>query len=209
MLENYAKNSDGVVFQIEKKVIEYDQDYVNNSYVVYEPLPTYMGYLRLGNIVGSLGRIPKSILDVGYGNGSFLKVCQNVIAKCYGFDISAFPVPDGCIKVDSISENFYEVITFFDSLEHFENIEFIKDLNCNSVCISVPCCHYKNDQWFEEWKHRRPNEHLWHFNKESLESFMKRMGYVLRSLSNIEDTIRKNKEDEENILTAFFVKAHL
>ena len=50
MLENYAKNSDGVVFQIEKKVIEYDQDYVNNSYVVYEPLPTYMGYLRLSNI---------------------------------------------------------------------------------------------------------------------------------------------------------------
>lgn len=206
MLENYAENSDGVIYQVNKKIIDYTKDYIDNSYVVYEPLPTYMGYLRLGNIIGSLGRVPKSILDVGYGNGSFLKVCKDIIPKCYGFDISTFPIPDGCTKVDNISENFYDVITFFDSLEHFENIEFIKDLKCNFICISVPYCHYKNDEWFEEWKHRRPDEHLWHFNKESLKSFMSRMGYILKSSSNIEDTIRKNKSDEENILTVVFVK---
>lgn len=206
MLKNYAENSDGVIYQVNKKIIDYTKDYIDNSYVVYEPLPTYMGYLRLGNIIGSLGRVPKSILDVGYGNGSFLKVCKDIIPNCYGFDISTFPIPDGCTKVDNISENFYDVITFFDSLEHFENIEFIKDLKCNFICISVPYCHYKNDEWFEEWKHRRPDEHLWHFNKESLKSFMSRMGYILKSSSNIEDTIRKNKSDEENILTVVFVK---
>lgn len=206
MLENYAKNSDGVIYQVEKETIQYSQDYVKNSYVVYEPLPTYMGYLRLGNIIGSLGRVPKSILDVGYGNGSFLKVCKDIIPKCYGYDISEYPVPEGCIKSDSMFDQFYDVITFFDSLEHFEDIEFLKDLKCSSICVSVPYCHYKNDEWFENWKHRRSNEHLWHFNKESLVTFMGRMGYVLRSCSNIEDTIRKNKEDEDNILTAVFVK---
>jgi len=78
-------------------------------------------------------------------------------------------------------------------------------LKCSVVCISVPNCHYKDDEWFENWKHRRPNEHLWHFNKESLVKFMKRMGFVLCSYSNLEDTIRKNNDQiETNILTCVF-----
>ena len=56
------------------------------------------------------------------------------------------------------------------------------------------------------WKHRRPDEHLWHFDEDSLYNFMKRMGYTFISSSNIEDTIRKNKEGETNILTAVFKK---
>ena len=182
------------------------KEYVNTRYVKYGELPTYMGYLRLGNIVGSLGKIPDSILDVGYGDGSFLKVCQNIVPRCYGYDISTYPVPEGCIQVTDLTESFYDVITFFDSLEHFEDIDFVKDLKCNYTCISVPYCHYKDDEWFRNWKHRRPNEHLWHFDQTSLTNFMIRMGYELVSGSNIEDTIRKNKENEFNILTCVFKK---
>lgn len=206
MLENYEKNVDGVIYQVDKQHIDYDKDYVNTRYVKYGELPTYMGYLRLGNIIGSLGRVPKSILDVGYGDGSFLKVCNNIIPECYGYDISTYPIPDGCTQVSDIAENFYDVITFFDSLEHFEDVDFVQDLKCSAICISVPHCHYKNDEWFENWKHRRPNEHLWHFDKRSLRTFMHRMGYVLVSSSNVEDTIRKNKEEESNILTCIFKK---
>tara|TARA_B100000963_G_scaffold192625_1_gene167717 strand:+ start:2368 stop:3024 length:657 start_codon:yes stop_codon:yes gene_type:complete len=207
MLENYAKNKDGIVYQIDKNPINYNKEYVNTRYVKYGELPTYMAYLRLGNIIGSLSRIPKSILDVGYGDGSFLKVCNNIIDECYGYDVSSYPAPEGCQVVSSMIDGFYDVITFFDSLEHFENIEFVKDLKCKSVCISVPNCHYPSDQWFEKWKHRRPNEHLWHFNKISLEKFMERMGYVMISHSNIEDTIRKNNNQKEtNILTCVFKK---
>jgi hypothetical protein len=206
MLENYAKNIDGVVYQLDKQHIDYDKDYVNTRYVKYGELPTYMGYLRLGNIIGSLGRVPGSILDVGYGDGSFLKVCSNIIPECYGYDISTYPIPEGCTQVESIIKEFYDVITFFDSLEHFEDIDFVQDLKCSSICISVPHCHYKSDEWFENWKHRRPNEHLWHFDKQSLTAFMNRMGYTLISCSNVEDTIRKNNEKESNILTCIFKK---
>lgn len=206
MLENYAKNIDGIVYQIDKTHIDYDKDYVSNRYVKYGELPTYMGYLRLGNIVGTIGRVPGTILDVGYGDGSFLKVCKNIIPKCYGYDISTYPIPLGCNQVSDLSSGFYDVITFFDSLEHFEDIDFVADLKCNYICISVPHCHYKNDEWFREWKHRRPNEHLWHFDQQSLTSFMKRMGYSIVSGNNIEDTIRKNNIEESNILTCIFKK---
>ena len=88
MLDNYSKNVDGVVYQVDKNHIGYDKEYVNTRYVKYGELPTYMGYLRLGNIIGSIGGVPESILDVGYGDGSFLKVCENIIPDCYGYDIT-------------------------------------------------------------------------------------------------------------------------
>ena len=164
-----------------------------------------MAYLRLGNIIGTLGRVPESILDVGYGNGSFLKVCTNIIPECYGHDISSYPVPEGCREIHNIVEGEYDVITFFDSLEHFEDIEFVKELKCKAVCISVPHCHYPDDdEWFKNWKHRRPHQHLWHFNIKSLESFMDRMGYMLLSSSNLEDTIRKNHNQKQT--TSIFKK---
>ena len=206
MLDNYSKNVDGVVYQVDKNHIGYDKEYVNTRYVKYGELPTYMGYLRLGNIIGSIGGVPESILDVGYGDGSFLKVCENIVPKCYGYDISTYPIPEGCTQVSDFKDKFYEVITFFDSLEHFEDIEFVKDLKCSYICISVPECHYPDDEWFKNWKHRRPNEHLWHFNHGSLVKFMYRMGYILLSGSNIEDTIRKNNKEESNILTCIFAK---
>lgn len=204
MLDNYSKNIDGVIYQVDKNHIQYDKEYVNSRYVKYGELSNYMGYLRLGNIVGSIGRIPDSVLDVGYGDGSFLKVCKNIVPNCYGYDVSTYPLPEGCIQASSITENFYDVITFFDSLEHFEDIDVVQDLKCNFISISVPHCHYDSDEWFSNWKHRRPNEHLWHFDKESLTNFMSRMGYELVSESNIEDTIRKNKETEINILSCVF-----
>jgi len=206
MLENYAKNQDGIIYQVDKTHIAYDKEYINTRYVKYGELPTYMGYLRLGNIVGSIGKVPESILDVGYGDGSFLKVCSNIIPKCYGYDISTYPIPEKCQQINNISEDFYDIITFFDSLEHFEDIEFVKNLKCNYICISVPYCIYKSDFWFEKWKHRRPNEHLWHFDQYSLTNFMVRMGYKALSSSNIEDTIRRNESEQCNILTCVFSK---
>ena len=207
MLENYAKTPDGVIYQIDSHPISYDLEYIKYYVDLNRKFGDEMAHLRLGNIIGSLSTVPNSILDIGYGDGSFLKVCNNIIPKCYGYDISPYDVPEGCERVENMTEGVYDVITFFDSLEHFEDIEFVKDLKCRAVCISVPNCHYPNDEWFESWKHRKPDEHLWHFNQDSLNKFMERMGYVMISSTNIEDTIRKNTgQKEKNILTCIFKK---
>lgn len=205
MLKNYSINSDGVVFQIEKTTREYTSEY-SIAYNNYGEMTNYMSHLRLGYIVGSIGHIPKSILDVGYGNGSFLKTCSKIIPNCYGNDISGYELPNDISFVSDIESKFFEVITFFDSLEHFIDIEFVKNLNCDYICISVPWCHYHDDDWFENWKHRRPNEHLHHFNQKSLNKFMQRMGFDIISSTNIEDTIRVGVGKEYNILTSIFKK---
>lgn len=205
MLNNYSRNVDGIVYQIKKTLFDYTGSY-NEYYKNMGVVSNYTSYLRLGYIIGSIGKIPNNILDVGYGTGSFLESCKNCIPERYGHDISGLSVPNGCKFVDNILDNHYEVITFFDCLEHMHDIEFVKDLKCDYICISVPWCHYFDDDWFENWKHRKPDEHLWHFDEKSLKNFMNRMGYDMINMCNLEDSTRINNQKYENILTAIFKK---
>lgn len=209
MLKNYTKTIDGIIKQVNINPYKYDMDYINSnlSYTVL-PQKQNMSFLRLGFVIGSVGHIPSSIMDVGYGSGGFLEVCTNIIPKVYGNDVPpAYPLPTGVEFVDNIFEQEVEVITFFDCLEHFEDIEFVKNLKCKYIIVSLPWCHNgDDDEWFEKWKHRKPDEHLHHFDEKTLNTFMSRQGYTLKNYCNLEDTIRIDKNLKPNILTACFEK---
>lgn len=207
MLENYIVDDNGIVKQLHKDEMVYDDSYVQNRYNMYDTT-RQMSYLRLGNLLGLLGPdVPKRLLDVGYGNGDFLITASRVVEKCFGFDVPpAYPLPDEIETVDSLYDREYDVVCFFDSLEHFEDIYEIKNLKTRYIYISVPWCHYQSDEWFEGWKHRRPNEHLWHFNLDALINFMRSIDYQYIHHSSIEDLIRKPQGDLPNILTGLFRK---
>lgn len=209
VLDNYEKLPNGLIRQ--KRIIskiKYNRDYIRERYDSYKSASVNMGFLRLGYLLGTLKSTPSSILDVGYGNGDFLSTANKHIGnfgKCYGFEVNGYDIPDGCIKVDDIFSNSYDVVCFFDVLEHFDNVYDIQNLKTNYIYISVPNCTYLSDEWFLNWKHRRPDEHLWHFNENSLTNFMSEMGFIKVSCCFIEDTLRKSK-DSENILTSIFKK---
>ena len=207
MLKNYQKLNNGLIKQIsfENFKQRYDIDYIKQRYDSYKELSIQMSYLRLGYLLGKIPEI-ESILDVGYGNGDFLSVSKNIIKNCYGFEVNNYSIPEKCTKVENIYNQEYDVVCFFDVLEHFEDIYEIKNLKTKYIYISVPECHYFSDKWFENWKHRRPDEHLWHFNLESLTKFMQEISYEKITHSNIEDVIRKPSSNYTNILSAIFKK---
>jgi hypothetical protein len=205
MLTNYKINQDGAIEQINKEKFIYDNSYANR-YAIFNTKS--IENLRLGYIIGSIGKIPDSVMDIGYGNADFLNHCKNFINKLYGNDVEpAFPLPEGIEFVKNIKDKEVELITFFDCLEHFHDIEFVKDLKCKYIVISLPWCTKGNDDnWFQNWKHRKPNEHIYHFNEISLEKFMKRQGFSMVNYCNLEDKIRKDNSLSPNILTATFKK---
>lgn len=83
MLENYNINNDGLIYQVVKENFTYDEIYVKERYDTYGELNNYMSNLRLGYIFGSINEPINSILDVGYGNGSFLKTCKKMYTHFY------------------------------------------------------------------------------------------------------------------------------
>ena len=210
MLENYVKHDNGLIQQVALfgDPVQYDYDYMHSRYDQYRERTEGMSCLRLGYVMQHVGDVPKSVLDVGYGNGSFLRACSALIPACYGNDVSNYPLPRKINFVEDVLSKFFEVVTFFDSLEHFTDLSFMNKLRCAYVVVSVPNCHYDSDEWFKEWKHRRPDEHLWHFNLNSLVSFMGAAGFLLLDHGNVEDAIRGNLNGQPNILTACFKSRH-
>jgi SAM-dependent methyltransferase len=218
MLQNYRKLHTGAIKQIVVEPFKYDIDYVKKTYDdSYGIQCDMMSYLRYAYIVGATSGKPSSILDVGYGNGSFLKICQNAGVETFGTDISHYPLPYGkLLDFKECQEKFFDVITFFDSLEHFDDISFLKNLKCNYVCISLPNCSYNAiqqvdgeehaDIYFQNWKHRKPNEHIWHYDIKALDKTMEGFGFSLINFEYIEDAIRKSSSPFPNILTAIFQK---
>lgn len=207
MIPNYEVTQDGVIKQIDITPFNYDTNYSDSRYSIFNDRGNILN-LRLGYIIGSIGYVPDSLMDVGYGNGDFLDCCKEFIPKLYGNDIvPAYPLSSDITFVEDITSQEVEVITFFDSLEHFPDIEWVKDLRCKYVVISLPWCYNGlDDVWFETWKHRKPDEHLYHFNEVTLYNFMKRQGFSMINYCNIEDKIRKDKTLSPNILTACFEK---
>lgn len=183
----------------------YDEKYIE-TYTAYNDELSYLRYAFMMGVIDTqyMGKI-NQLLDVGYGNGSFLKVCKKVIPYCYGYDISGFPLPEGVERVTKLT-GMYDMVCFFDSLEHFDDIEFIKDMHTKFIYISVPWCHFFNIEWFMAWKHRKQDEHLWHFDARSLNIFMREMGYrQVITPCNVEDIIRKPVDlSYRNILTCIY-----
>jgi len=204
MIENYYKDKFGVISQIEiDQKTKYDEAYIAKSYRTFPQKCREMAHLRLGYVIGAIGHVPSSVLDIGYGSGEFLDVAKNIIPNCFGSDITGIQPPKGVKFISDFTSIGVEVVTFFDVLEHFEDpIKIIESLHCRYVAISVPHCHYHSDEWFQNWKHRKPNEHLHHFNQSSLTAIMEECGFSALLHCNIEDTIRKDQP--QNILTMIF-----
>lgn len=209
MLDGYKKLPNGVIKQdgFFQEKIKYDDNYIQ-TYEGFGEIGVRMSHLRYGYIIGSIGNHPDSLLDVGYGNGDFLKVATQTIPNCYGTDISGYPTPEGVefIEWNKVFDKHFDVITFFDALEHFEDNSFVKDLKCDYVVVSLPYCHYFSDEWFKNWKHRKPDEHLWFYDAGALSTFMLEMGFLTINLTTIEDIIRKPVDEYSNILTGVFRK---
>lgn len=196
MLDNYYMDNFGIIHQ--KEILPFNKDY-GEERNRYKEKSMQLSYLRLGYIISSLklDRVD-SLLDIGFGNGDFLRVSQDFATNTYGFDLNYRYLPYTAKR--GRLDYTYDVITMFDSLEHFSDLDIIFDFKCDYLIVSVPNCKKPwDDQWLSNWKHLRPNEHLHHMNLISLLGFASQ-GYNYIFHSYFEDIIRKSNE-EENILT--------
>ena len=206
--DKYQYNSYGGLSQVDAKPYTYDTAY-NDTYNtdVYKRASLRLMQIR-HDIVKSTCGAPISLLDFGYGNGAFLYYASSFIPSCIGFDVAQTNYHEGkkWNRIDWLnSDDPPDVVCFWDSLEHCKDPEeIVRAINAEYVCISLPWFSYDLD--FENWHHRKPDEHLHHFTPKALAVLMKDCGYRELWHGNPEDEIRKGKTLHNNILTATFVK---
>ena len=215
MLDNYQVDRFGVIHQIDFTPINYDKEYI--SY--YEDLSDRtikLGYQRLGWVLGLMGEIPRSVLEIGYGTGTFIEAARITgVMDCAGFDIARFPLPEGVRFVDweEALGSRWDLVAMFDVLEHIPDLSFLETLRTRYLAVAVPYCRCRElgtdgDAWFRTWRMRLPNEHLHHFDRESLVALLAYSGFECMTLNCFEDGIRlRPGEAGPNILSGFFRKS--
>ena len=131
-----------------------------------------------------------SVLDIGCGDGAFLSVFED--KHILGVEPSA-RARELCVKkglevassISNINETF-DVITLWHVLEHLPNLE--KDLKVlmsllsdeGRLFIAVPNCKSWDAEYYGGfWAGYDVPRHVWHFDKESLESTLVSTGFEI------------------------------
>ena len=214
MIENYSIDEFGVIHQIDFMPIVYDQEYIS-YYERKSDRTIKLGYQRWGWILGLIGKIPDSVLEIGYGTGTFIEAAQITGARrCAGCDIADFPLPAGVefMGWGKALEPAWDLVAMFDVLEHIPDLSFLARLKTDYLAIAVPFCRWRElgDEWFRNWRMLLPNEHLHHFDELSLIALLMNHGFQSLTMNTFEDGIRlRPGETGPNILSAFVCRTKL
>jgi len=214
VIDNYSVDRFGVIHQIDSRPMAYDQEYLT-YYQDLSDRTIKLGYQRMGWLLGTLSRIPQSILEIGYGTGTFIEAAKITgVRECFGCDIADYPLPDGVGFLDwnQALKRSWDVVAMFDVLEHVPDLEFLDSLQTDFLAVAVPFCRWRElgDAWFRDWRMRLPDEHLHHFDDESLTQMMAHYGYQCWNTNTFEDGLRlREGETGPNILSGLFRKSNL
>ena len=212
MLANYRMDKFGVIHQIEFTPITYDRQYIS-YYEAKSDRTIKLGYQRMGWVLGLMGRIPDSVLEIGYGTGTFVEAAEiSRVRDCAGYDIARYPLPNGVqfVEWEEALARPWDLVAMFDVLEHIPDLAFLERLRARHLAIAVPYCRWRElgaagDDWFGSWRMLLPNEHLHHFDRESLSALMAHHGWDCVTLNTFEDGLRlRPGESGPNILSGFF-----
>jgi hypothetical protein len=133
-------------------------------------------------------------LEIGVGSGLFVRE-----SGCMGNDI----MPKAIDHLKSIGKYYdvntksrkFKAVCFWDSIEHVPSVTDITNMLDHAeeyVFMSVPVMDHSltsNLHKLVEWKHFRPNEHVWYFSIRGVIRFMEMAGFDVIEVSREEEDI--------------------
>lgn len=185
--------------------VVYDAEYVRAR---YGRIPARLWDLagRRVRVLSAFAPPPARLLDFGCGVGAVVGAARAAGYDAYGHDLA----PVSGVPAAPPDAGPWDAVTFFDVLEHLPDpAGVVQALSPTWVMVSVPWCHYPDKpDWFMGWRHRRPGEHLHHWNRATLDAFFAGLGYSPLMHSSFEDQYRPHPDQPEpNVLSAIYRRA--
>lgn len=176
-------------FPVDPKTWPYDHQYFD-KYTRYEsqPIAKALNAFRVGIVEKHVGR--SHLLDFGIGCGTFLKTRNNGDS---GYDINpkavAWLKERGKYKIPF--GGCFRVVTFWDSLEHVDDIAELLEFVGEFAFISLPI--FRDYDHALASKHFRPTEHYHYFTRDGFETMLAAEGFRVLEISDGET--RAGRED--------------
>lgn len=149
---------------------------------------------RLRIVTSAVGKgLGKRLLDVGCGDGSFLKAARYAGWRVMGTEINPGPARAACLDVregiDQISDcEQFDCITLWHSLEHMRDIKStLSQLSPllkpdGKIIVAVPDSGGLQPKVFKQrWLHLDVPRHLYHFDSDSLSVCLNGAGFTVQN----------------------------
>jgi hypothetical protein len=152
--------------------MDYGIDYFYNMLRMYSPTAKQICEARW-NFVSSIDQKIveiSTVLDYGSGCGFFKAFAPKGI-QVDTFDV--MPVPQ-----TGITKTKYDLVTFWDVLEHIPDLEKLESVFRMATWIAVTVPIKPLDIPWNEYKHFKPKEHVRHFQEDELLALLRTFGFV-------------------------------
>jgi hypothetical protein len=176
------------------------------SYCQAQKTTTRLSHLRLGFF---LGLVPFERLrdghhlELGPGGGQFMTALRDVGVRIDGHDVVVTPF--STVTHAEVHARAWDVLFLYDVLEHFVDIDELWQIDFSTACISFP--ERPPDHLLADWRHLKPDEHRWHFTRDSFSRWATAHGATVQAVSTVEDAVRTRwHPDHPNICTAVITR---
>ncbi len=197
---------------------------------VYQLVKNYTINKKI-DLINSLEKSDKSILDIGCGTGDFIYACKNNNWKIRGIEPSS---KARNLTIDKLNSDLsivasiedllkngketYDVITMWHVLEHVLNLEkYIEQLKAllkpnGTLIIAVPNYKSYDATYYQKyWAAYDVPRHIWHFSQKAInEIFSKKEFLVIKTIPMKFDAFyvsllsEKYKTGKSNLIQSFY-----
>lgn len=176
----------GVAYQRDRHTINYDDAYLDKI-ESYDPVIARRVNDGRCALVARHLRDGGSILDIGAGDGAFIRA-----ARAWGFDAKGYDVIQsardrlGQAGLYDDEPALYDAVTMFDVLEHLEDPSLTLRRIPRGALLFLTLPIFGDLDRIRESRHYRPNEHLLYFSRSGLLSWIAHYGFKLLEESDHE-----------------------
>jgi hypothetical protein len=192
-------NEYGMIKQKNPAPFDYSKPYLEQQSTNLE-----MSYLRLGYLLSTVPyeNLKKaSALELGPGTGNFFEVVKNHVKSIDGFDIADSKY--STVSLKEAQSRKWDIVFGFDVLEHFHDIDDLWKIDFTYGYFSSPCPPVKGI--FKEWRHWKPNEHIYHITMQQFVNWVADHDYELLGYGHPEDLLRKRWDEKQANINSFVI----